>query len=99
MRLQEDHEHAALLAQGLAEVGDLLVDQQSLQTNMVFIKVESNYPQFQAYLAERGIIFPKNPNKMNSIRLVTHRDISRADIERVLVTVKSYYQNTTKVPI
>lgn len=98
-RLKEDHEHAALLAQGLSGVGDLLVDQESLQTNMVFIKVGSNYPQFQAYLAESGIIFPKKPNKMNFIRLVTHRDISRADIERVLVAVKSYYQNTTKVLI
>lgn len=91
-RLKEDHEHAALLAQGLAEVGDLAVDQESLQTNMFFIKVGENYPQLRAYLAERRIIFPQKPNKMGFIRLVTHCNVTPADIEQVLSVVKAYYQ-------
>lgn len=92
-RLKEDHEHAALLAQGLAEVvGDeLTVDQESLQTNIFFGKAGENYPQLQTYLAERGILFPKKPNKRGLIRLVTHCNVAHADIERVISAVKAYY--------
>ena len=91
-RLKEDHENAMLLAQGLSEVSGIEVDTESLQTNILFIKVANQYPQLQTYLAERGIIFPKQPNQKNFIRLVTHCDVSRGDIERVVAEVNVYYQ-------
>lgn len=93
-RLAEDHEHAELLAQGLSEIDAITVDHESLQTNMFFIKVEKEYTQLQTYLTQHGILFPKQPNKTNWIRLVTHCDISRADIRRVLSVIKTYYQES-----
>ncbi len=91
MRLTEDHENAQALAEGLSSIDEIEVDIDSLQTNILFIKGPYQYSQLQAHLQTQGILFPKQPNKMNGIRLVTHLDISRTDVDRVINTVKKYY--------
>lgn len=90
-RLQDDHDNAEQLAAGLADISELEVDQQALQTNILFIKAPDNYADLRQHLFQRGIIFPKQPNKQNTLRLVTHLDVNQKDIARVVDEVKRYY--------
>src|SRR5690606_22442894 len=76
-RLREDHDNAARLAAGLADLPDLtLADHR--HTNMLFITpTRDRGPALAAWLAERGILVDPG----HTIRLVTHLDVSRADVE------------------
>ncbi|QRN02768.1 low-specificity L-threonine aldolase [Legionella sp. MW5194] len=88
-RLQEDHDHALLLAEQLAGIESIQVE--SVATNVLFVKAAKNYPQLQAHLQSQGIVWPKNPNKSGQLRLVTHLDIDRDGIERTIQEVKKFY--------
>lgn len=90
-RLQQDHDNAALLAAGLADVNEIDVDSKALQTNILFIRVAHQYADLREHLLQRGIVFPKQPDKQNMIRLVTHLDVSEQDMRRVMDEVKAYY--------
>jgi len=90
-RLQDDHDNAARLAAGLAQISEIEVDQQALQTNILFIKAPENYADLRQHLFQRGIILPKQANKQNTIRLVTHLDVHQKDVLRVVDEVKAYY--------
>ncbi len=87
-RLVDDHANAKLLAEGLAEVDELKIDVNAVQTNMVFAdlnckSIDVLYP----YLKSRGIlIYNKNP-----IRLVTHMDITSGDIANVVRAFKEFF--------
>jgi threonine aldolase len=95
-RLKTDHENAALLAEGLSEIDAIKVDKNALQTNILFIKAPEDYTELQAYLYQQGIHFPKQANKMNLIRLVTHLDVSSDDIRHVINNVKNYYSSNRR---
>lgn len=90
-RLAEDHNNALLLATGLALIPEIEVDLSSLQTNILYIKVKSDYEAFRSHLQNKGIMFPMCPNKKGQIRLVTHLDISSNDIECTIMKIKEYY--------
>jgi threonine aldolase len=87
-RLARDHENARLLAAGLAQVDELKVAPGGAQTNMVYVAVE---PQRSAtlrdYLQQQGMLI----SGQGSIRLVTHLDVDRADIDRFVGTVKAFF--------
>jgi threonine aldolase len=91
MQLKDSHEHAAQLVDGLSHIDAFEVDYNLLNTNILFIKTPASYTKLQAYLLKQGIVFPKQENKMNQIRLVTHLDISSEDINRVINAVKHFY--------
>ncbi|CDZ75838.1 Low specificity L-threonine aldolase [Legionella massiliensis] len=95
-RLSEDHDNAYYFAKALAELEEIEVDLSVVQTNMLFIKVKQSYSELQAYLRERGIFMPKQPRKNGLVRCVTHLDVSRDDLERVLREIKSFYAQQTK---
>ena len=84
-RLAEDHENAKRLADGLGAIDGLSVYS---ATNMVFVRMqESLISPLADYLALRNIIIsPRKPE----IRLVTHLDISRNDIDTVVKAVADY---------
>ncbi|WP_338845233.1 low-specificity L-threonine aldolase [Massilia sp. W12] len=78
-RLAEDHENAQLLAQGLAQIEELQVDMP--QTNIVYCRVPQKYcAELGAYLREQGVLISIAP----LTRMVTHLDLSRADVLRVI---------------
>ena len=78
-RLTIDHENARLLAEGLAVIGGLEVKWSG--TNMVFVRVnEGRAGELTAFLKERGIL----AGGRGALRLVTHRDVDRGDVERVI---------------
>lgn len=88
-RLSEDHENARLLAQGLAAVADVQVDDAGARTNMVFVNIEAEQSRrMNAYLAERDILV----GGYGAMRLVTHLDVEKADIHRFVREVSSFFE-------
>lgn len=87
-RLEQDHRHAERLAAGLSAIAGLPVRQEPHQTNMLFIDLPPEDAEpLRAYLAERKILIGCG----QSIRLVTHLDVSAEDIERVIVEIGEYF--------
>lgn len=82
-RLAEDHAHAAQLGTALAELGYQV---EPVQTNMVYLALGDEAPALQAFLAERGIRI----SPAARLRLVTHLDVSAADIEAVIAAFSAY---------
>ena len=83
-RLSVDHEHAVRLGAGLAAIDCLEVEQEWLQSNMVWLRVPSEHQQalFEHLLAQR-IKIDDNDGAAHW-RLVTHKDISSEDIDKVI---------------
>ena len=87
LRLAEDHDNAAHLASGLAQIDEVVV--QSQATNMVFAQFPLEHcQQLEAWLKERGILI----QMMYSSRFVTHMDVSRADIDVFIAALKAYFR-------
>jgi threonine aldolase len=87
-RLAEDHANAALLAEGISEIEEMRVDPTSVQTNMVFVSVgKTDAAQLREFLKQRGILIPGG----HTIRLVTHLDLSVADIRTVIAAIKEFF--------
>lgn len=86
-RLAEDHDNAAHLAAGLAQIDEVTV--QSQATNMVFAHVPPEHCQpLEAWLKARGIL----TQMVYSSRFVTHRDVSRSDIDVFVAALKAYFR-------
>jgi threonine aldolase len=96
-RLKEDHDNAMRLAQGLAEFHGIEIT--SASTNIVFLSVKENYSELQQYLQTKNILLPKKGLKQASpalVRLVTHLDITREDIDAVLTEIRTFFTNNTR---
>jgi threonine aldolase len=78
-RLADDHEHARLLAAGLARLG--FEPDPPPETNMVCFAVRDTRG-FLAATRERGVLM--NPVAEGRFRAVTHLDVNRADVEEAL---------------
>ena len=88
-RLAEDHANARLLAAGLADLPQLTVDYGENQTNMVFVTLPAPAAEgFAERLAAENILI--NPG--SQLRLVTHLDIGREDIERVISIFHNHFR-------
>ena len=84
-RLSEDHKTAAYLAEGLAALVPEAVDPAAVETNMVQVEVSRLPIEFAAWssrLAKAGI--KVNPPIGGVLRLVTHRDVSDVDVDRLV---------------
>jgi len=87
-RLAQDHANAAALARGLGQIAEIKVTGQA--TNMVFLQIpQAHCAPLEAHLKERGILM----QALYGTRLVTHLDVSAADIDTVAAAVKSYFAN------
>jgi threonine aldolase len=85
-RLADDHANAAHLAAGLAAIEQVKV--QSVATNMVFAQfAQHDCAPLEAWLNERGIL----TQMLYASRFVTHKDVSRADIDAFIAAVKDYF--------
>jgi len=85
-RLAEDHEHAQLLAQGLAHVPGVRIDPQRVQTNIVIFEVAGDSLTFMRRVRDAGVL--TTPIGGGRVRMVTHYGITRADIEDTLERVR-----------
>jgi threonine aldolase len=87
-RLEVDHENALRLATGLAEVEELAIDPGAVQTNMVFACPDPDSAQdLISYLKGKGVIVGGYGN----IRMVTHLDVTAADIDKAVEVIKGYF--------
>lgn len=88
-RLAEDHANARRLAEGLKELHEDAVDLDTVETNMVYLNLAPfsiQAPEVSAALKERGVITLGLPG--SAMRLVAHRDVDEADIERALEALR-----------
>ncbi|MCW5667406.1 MAG: low-specificity L-threonine aldolase [Piscinibacter sp.] len=82
-RLAEDHAHARLLAEGLQGLPGVTVE--PAHTNMVFLDVEHERAAgLVAQLGQRGLLC----TGLYRLRLVTHLDLGRDDIERAVAVLR-----------
>lgn len=86
-RLTEDHDHARMLANGLAALPGVLLDAATVETNIVFFRLDVVHLGFDAHefsrrLAARGVRIGAFDDC--TLRAVTHIDVSAADIGRCL---------------
>jgi threonine aldolase len=78
-RLAEDHEHARILAEGLAEIPGFEIDPAAVQTNIVIFRSARVAPQDLAErLKSEGVLCLCWSS--DQIRMVTHLDVSRQEI-------------------
>jgi threonine aldolase len=87
-RLHEDHDNARRLASGLAELTGIRIDPETVVTNIVIfdvLKTGLAANEICAHLQERGVLAS---GFGSSIRMVTHYDVSRADIDTALNALK-----------
>ena len=80
-RLAEDHEHARLLAEGLAELPGVSIDPGTVDTNIVIFEVP-DAPALIAALANEGV--EMSSFGATTVRAVTHLDVDRAGTELAL---------------
>ncbi|MGI6667059.1 MAG: low-specificity L-threonine aldolase [Bacillota bacterium] len=93
-RLAEDHANAKLLAEGLNRIPGLKVDMETVQTNMVAVHTRElgmDGPVFQQLMRSRGVWF--NADLPYRVRMVTHNDVTRADVEEALVRITEAVKN------
>jgi threonine aldolase len=84
-RLHVDHDNARLLAEGLAQIPGIGVQPDKVQTNIDLYDVGATglgSTQFLKRLAERQVL--GGPVDARRVRMVTHLDVDRNDIEQAL---------------
>lgn len=87
--LHEDHANARRLAEGLAEIDGIRIDPETVVTNIVLFDVSETgikADEISARLKERNVLAS---GFGSSIRMVTHYDVSSADIEVALREMKA----------
>jgi threonine aldolase len=86
--LPMDHENAQILAQGLAKLSGVRIDPAKVQTNIVIFDVGDTRlaaPELVEKLNQRKVLTGAVDG--TRIRVVTHRDVSRADCERAIQVI------------
>jgi threonine aldolase len=83
-RLADDHANAKFLAEGLAEIDGVEIDPSTVETNIVIFDVADAtdlHDKLKAAGVETSLLEGR-------VRMVTHLDIDRADIETALAAVQ-----------
>ncbi|MBI2364762.1 MAG: aminotransferase class I/II-fold pyridoxal phosphate-dependent enzyme [Deltaproteobacteria bacterium] len=84
-RLHIDHDNAKILAEGLAKIARIRISPEKVQTNIVIFDLGETgltSKQFLERLAQRKVL--GGPVDARRIRMVTHLDVDRNDIEQAL---------------
>lgn len=89
-RLADDHRRARRLAEGLAAMPGLVLDPATVETNIVFFKIDNAHcgfdaPELSRRIAAYGVRI--GAFDANTLRAVTHLDVNDADIETALAVV------------
>ena len=79
-RLKEDHEKAKSLAQFISQSENLTVDLETVETNILMFGIKNmSVEDAMTKCKENGILL--NTGGINTLRIVTHMDVSFDDIE------------------
>ena len=93
MRLAEDHAHARVLAEGLAEMPGIAIDPWTVETNLVFFDVSAlgiTAVAWCAAILAHGVRMGAMGRTL--VRAVTHLDVDRAGIDRALIAARAVTQ-------
>jgi threonine aldolase len=89
-RLQEDHDNARILAEGLSQIRGIKIDPKKSPTNILVFDISGtgmNTAELSQKLGAKNILANGiNPEQM---RFVTHLDVSREDCLRTLEAVRA----------
>ncbi|GMI79572.1 threonine aldolase 1 [Hibiscus trionum] len=85
-KLENDHKHAKILAEGLNQIKGLRVNVAAVETNIVIFDIveglEITAEKLSKLLAEHGVfVMPRGPSRM---RMVLHHQISSSDVQYTL---------------
>lgn len=86
-RLAEDHDNAQCLAQGLSNIPSVEIDPTAVQTNILFVDVGTKFNDLADHMAARDILIDRDSH----LRLVTHLDVTKDDIEKVVREFKAFF--------
>ncbi len=86
-RLAEDHVNALRLAEGLADIKEINVNPNTVQTNMLFAEIGSKIDSLADHMETKGIII----DRAEHLRLVTHLDVDADGIEKTIQGFHSFY--------
>ena len=92
-RLQIDHDNAKLLAAQLVSIPGIKLDAAKVQTNIVIFDVAGagwSSGDLLKVLAERGVLAVPVDNA--KVRMVTHLDVNRDQVERAATIVRDVFQ-------
>jgi threonine aldolase len=82
-RLRDDHENARLIAEGVAGLPGVVLDLDTVQSNIVIFHLADGAPDaatIVARAAELGVLV--SAFAARTVRAVTHLDVSRADCKQ-----------------
>ena len=88
-RLKEDHKNAKRLALGLNEIQGVSIDPDYVETNIIIFDIAEmgmTAAQVRDEMKKKGVLI--HPFGKTQIRLVTHLDVSKEDIEVALKAFK-----------
>ncbi len=88
-RLQEDHQNAKRLAMGLKEIKGVSINPEDVETNIVIFDISQTgitASQLAEAMKREGILI--HPIGKTQVRLVTHLDVSREEVEVALTAFK-----------
>lgn len=85
--LLEDHANAKLLAEGVAGISGVKIDPEKVVTNIVIFDVTETGQTADEICAQLRALGVLSAGFGSSIRMVTHYDVSRADIETALAAL------------
>ena len=90
-RLADDHKRATILAEGLNNIDGVTVSMETVQTNMVFARVEpENQQPLINHFVQNGILADGGDP---AFRFVTHLDIDDEAVERLIESVENYFSS------
>jgi threonine aldolase len=84
-RLAEDHANARVLAEGIADAHPDVVDLDQVQTNFVYLE-RVDAPGTVAALRAEGVL--AGAMDARTVRMATHGDVTRAEVERAADVVR-----------
>jgi threonine aldolase len=89
-RLAEDHEKAKQLANVIAENPNLEIDLKAVQTNIIIFKpLNSSVSEAQQKCRDEGLLL--SVGKTDSLRAVTHLDVTFSDIEKSIEIINKVF--------
>ena len=93
-RLKEDHDNAKRLALGLKEIRGIAVNPGHVETNIIIFGVAGTgmtSPAVRDAMKNEGVLMNALPG--NEIRVVTHLDVTRDDIDKALAAFRKVILN------
>lgn len=86
-RLADDHRRTKQLAENIADLKEIIVNPEEVETNMIMIKLKTmDSDTFLRKLAARKVL--TLPFDSDTVRIVTHKDIDDSDIERAVAAIR-----------